>query len=104
MGIKNIADLLKKECPNCYSEVPISDFYGKRIAIDTSNWLHCLWATSYKEVINMTDVCVNEPDKNEVIKVWLRGTEKFINKFLNNGIIPIFIFDGKAPIEKVNTK
>jgi flap endonuclease-1 len=53
-----------------------------------------------KEIINKTDVLIEEPDKNKIIYVWLNYIKRFLNKFLMNNITPVIVIDGIHPDEK----
>jgi len=82
MGIKGLRSLLKKEFKNEPFEenVHFSYFENKKIVIDASLYI-CRFKATFKE--NFEDAFIN-----------------MITSFLKNKIIPIFIFDGTAPIEK----
>lgn len=104
MGIKSLNQFLRKECPNAFVELPISFFKGKRIAVDSDNVLRKFRSRSYKEVVDKTDVCVSEPDPEEVNKKWKYHTKNFIISLLRAGVTPIFVFDGKYIDEKSETQ
>lgn len=81
MGINNLNKILKRHAPECYVEVHLYKYAFERIAIDTS-----LFVYKYKTIFG----------------------EKWLNAFINmicclrkNEIHPIFIFDSKAPPEKL---
>jgi len=80
MGIKNLHHFLKKKCPNVYSEVPISKYAFKKIAIDISIFM-CKYKTTQGH--------------------------SFMDSFLNlisilryNEVHFVFVYDSKAPPEK----
>lgn len=73
MGINNLNNLLKKKAKSGIIETTLKDYSNKIIAIDTSIFL-------YKFVYN-----------GNVIN----GFIKMILKLWSNGIIPVFVFDGK---------
>jgi flap endonuclease-1 len=84
MGIRGLKTLIKKKVPGSLRIRPISYYKNTIIAIDVNILL-------YK-------ACYSYPVKDYNSFLFF-----FINKcisFLNNGILPIFIFDGKTPIEK----
>ena len=81
MGINNLNKILKRHAPECYVEVHLYKYAFERIAIDTS-----LFVYKYKTIFG----------------------EKWLNAFINmicclrkNDIHPVFIFDSKAPPEKL---
>lgn len=104
MGIKNLNPYLKKECPEAFKDIPYSYFKGKRIAVDSDNILMKLMSRSHKEVVNMTNVCAEEPDRKLILERWLGHIKDEILKFLKFGITLIFVFDGAYIDEKSATQ
>lgn len=100
MGIQKLNQFIKQYAPNAQQLIPLATFYGRRVAIDASYWLHSSWAGAYKVVVNSTDVLMNEPDQLQTIKVWLSHLQNFLRKLLGHGITPVFVFDGRPPDEK----
>ncbi len=85
MGIRGLTSLIKKYVPESMSIHPFSYFKGSIIAIDTSILL-------YKFRYS-----------NEHPNSHING---FLNKclcYIKNGILPVFILDGKPPPEKNST-
>lgn len=80
MGIKNFNDLLRRQCPDVFERIHISQFAYKRIAVDVSLYMH-----KYKAACG---------DK------WLASFMKLIASLRRNEVHCVFIFDGKAPVEK----
>jgi len=87
MGIKELFQFLKKRNDSLVRELPIDIFYGKKIAIDISIYL-------YKYI------CIEN-----------RGQGKWLDMFVNlcmwlrkHNLRPVFIFDGKPPVEKEETQ
>ncbi len=78
MGILNLTELLKKNAPEAIHQRTLDTFKGRKIGIDVSIFL-------YKYVRN--GQC-------------MEGMIKLILRLLKNGILPVFIFDGKPPKEK----
>jgi flap endonuclease-1 len=83
MGIQNLSLLIKKCCKNSIETVDLSVFSGSKIAIDTSLYLYKIKYTHNGKIID--------------------GFVKQIMRLIKNGIIPVYIFDGKPPEEKENT-
>lgn len=79
MGIKNLTNIIKKNSINSIEYTKLNKLYGKIISIDTSIFL-------YKYLYNDND--------------YLYCFLKQILKLLKNGIIPLYVFDGKPPEEK----
>ncbi|MHA1371744.1 MAG: flap endonuclease-1 [Promethearchaeota archaeon] len=92
MGVK-----IKKIISDARKKANIQDFYGKRIAIDAFNWLY-----SFLSTIRQYD---GTPlmDSHGHVTSHLSGFF-FRNLYLlENGIKPIYIFDGKSPELKMKT-
>jgi flap endonuclease-1 len=89
MGIKNLLKFLY----NFKDVVKIkqkTDFFNKRIAIDISILL-------YQSVINIRNTGRDITNKNNIVISHIIGLLNKILSLLDNGIIPIFVFDGKPP-------
>ena len=80
MGIKDLNPFLKAVSPELITDVMLSKYSGKKIAIDTSIYL-------YKFLY-----------KNDR---YIESFFKQINRLMTNNITPIYIFDGKPPAEKM---
>lgn len=79
MGIKSLNTILKNYAAGAIKKIPYHNLQGKIIAIDTSIYLY-RFKYSTNNIIN--------------------GFSHQIIKFLKNGIIPFYIFDGIPPEEK----
>ena len=78
MGVKLLSKLLKTECSDCVKKIHLHQLNGKKICIDTSIYIY-----RYKSMSSLIE------------KFYLMCS---IFKYYN--IVPVFIFDGKPPIEK----
>lgn len=81
MGIKGLNSFLKQYG----KKVELSNYQNQKVAIDTSIYL-------YKYKYKATQ------------KQFLQRFQYQINQFERNNIMPLYIFDGKAPIEKLQVK
>jgi 5'-3' exonuclease len=81
MGIKNLHKLLQKYAPNCYQTIHLSHFSYKKVAIDISLYLY-----KYKAVSGDN---------------WLESFIYLVSCLRKWDIHCIFIYDNKAPIEKL---
>jgi 5'-3' exonuclease len=104
MGIKGLNQFLKQYSPDAFVDLPKSYFRGKRIAIDSDQILRKLMSRAHKEIVDKTDVVVNDPDRDEIIKRWLFHLKHLLLDLLKIGATPIFIFDGQAVPEKSETR
>lgn len=83
MGIRGLNQFIKKVCPECILEKKIENYNGKIFAIDSSILLY-----KYRYIASSCETS------------HING---FINRvlyYLNNKIIPLFIFDGLPPEQK----
>jgi len=86
MGIKNINSLLKAKNQTGIISKHISDYSGKRIAIDFSNYM-------YKFVYHIK--------KNNLHKYhYIENMYNLVKTFRRYNITPIFVYDGLVPKEK----
>jgi 5'-3' exonuclease len=78
MGIPHLNGFLKKYCASSIVDVALSALSGKKIAIDISIYLYKFTA-----------------EKNLIENMYL-----MLTSFSKYNITPVFIFDGKPPVEK----
>ena len=78
MGIKNLNRFFKEECKGSIQVTNLSQFSGKKIAIDISIYLYKYSA-----------------DNTLIENIYL-----MLSVFRHYNIIPVFVFDGKPPAEK----
>lgn len=81
MGISDFYDTFTLLAPTAFTTIEFSKLHGCRAAIDVSIFL-------FKSVKTGGDA------------LWLNHFVNFIAFLKNNGVIPLFIFDGTPPIEK----
>ena len=96
MGIRNLTQLIRKKSPNSIQTISLYTLKDKKVAIDTSIFL-------YKSLTNVRyngDYLKNKEGK--IISHIVGLFHKTI-QYLTLGITPIYIFDGKPPVEKQNT-
>lgn len=94
MGVKKLWDVIKPLCVVC-------DFYtdaaGGTIAIDASTWLHASAKAKGGEAA--LDMLEPAPTFSRI----LRAVEDRLQRLLNAGIRPVFVFDGPRPGAKAHT-
>ena len=78
MGIRNLNQYLRNNCEQSIRCINIADLSGKRIVVDTSIYLY----------------------KYETENALLENMYVMLSIFRHYNITPIFIFDGKPPLEK----
>ena len=82
MGIRGLTSLLKKNASGCVTETTLDHISGSKLAIDTSILLYKYSSSNRLENLHIIG---------------------FLNKtilYLSKGITPIYVFDGKPPVEK----
>jgi flap endonuclease-1 len=104
MGIKNFSILLKDKAASAFMKMDISEFYGKRIAIDLNNIMYRNFSSIWKEEIYQTDLINNNVDREKVVHKWIHSIIDFGLRFLEHGITPVFVLDGGTRKEKEETK
>jgi flap endonuclease-1 len=82
MGIKNLTKVIKKEAPDAINKIEFKELANKIIAIDTSIFLYKF---SYFQ-------------PNFIKLFWFQ-----VKRFVENGIIPVYVFDGAPPKAKDDT-
>jgi flap endonuclease-1 len=78
MGIRNLNQYLRDNCPNSIKCINVSELSGKKIVVDISIYLY----------------------KYEGENALLENMYSMLSIFMYYNIIPVFIFDGKPPPEK----
>lgn len=87
MGIKSLARLLKDTAPSSVRKVELSEYSGKTVSVDVSNYLYF--------------AAYNADSKGKSSHV--RTFFEMIYVFLQNDVTPVFVFDGKPPSAKAST-
>ena len=85
MGIKGLKKLIQKHAPEGITNIELKDLKGKTVCIDSSI---LIYQFRY----------INSSDNFHIV-----GFYNKIVEFLEIGIIPIFVFDGKPPEAKMET-
>jgi flap endonuclease-1 len=90
MGIKNLSSLLNTYAPNCISKKQFSDLTGKKIAIDSALLIY-----SYVIAIRNSSEDITNIDGEITSHIHAVVSKTLL--YLDNGITPIYVFDGKPP-------
>lgn len=105
MGIKYFNEFIKKHAPNCYLEIPLENFRGRRLAIDISVIVFANYSTAIKEVLAKTNLAMNKPDQSEIDRLVIDKVIANLTVYLHYGITPVIVFDSKAhPLKQVGAK
>ncbi len=93
MGIRSLTSLIKQKSPDSIETTGLYTLQGKKVAIDTSIFL-------YKSLANVRYNGDYLRNKDGKIVSHVVGLFHKTIQYLALGITPIYIFDGKPPVEK----
>jgi flap endonuclease-1 len=93
MGIRSLTSLIKQKSPNSIQTTALYTLKGKKVAIDASIFL-------YKSLANVRSNGDYLKNKDGKIVSHIIGILNKTMQYITLGITPIYIFDGKPPIEK----
>lgn len=99
MGVDGLLQCLRKLTPLAFRTSTLAEFAGKRMAIDASLVLHL---NSY----GLAEVCMEESSEINMEKLktlWETRSLKQLAGFIESGITPVYVFDGKATSLKSGT-
>lgn len=102
MGIKDLSKFLRDRKINCHVEnYALSNLKGYRVGIDANNFLFVQGAGIHKDAVYKSNNLVDgELDRGALLqKFYLRILNSLII-YMNNGVTPVLVFDGKAEQEK----
>lgn len=104
MGIKDINQFLKNKGIKCKRKIPLYMLKGEKIAIDALNWIFTYIMCVGKKVINEQEDILQEVDQYKIYCYMIEEFCKFNEKFLDQDITPIWIWDGVSQDNKTATK
>uniref|UniRef100_A0A8W7PCW5 XPG N-terminal domain-containing protein n=3 Tax=Anopheles coluzzii TaxID=1518534 RepID=A0A8W7PCW5_ANOCL len=90
MGIKGLSQLIADIAPFAVKEGEIKQFFGRKVAIDASMCLYQFLIAVRAEGAQLTSVDGETTSH-------LMGTFYRTIRLLENGIKPVYVFDGKPP-------
>lgn len=90
MGIKGLSQLIADLAPSAVKEGEIKNFFGRKVAIDASMCLYQFLIAVRAEGAQLTSVDGETTSH-------LMGTFYRTIRLLENGIKPVYVFDGKPP-------
>jgi len=92
MGIKNLAKLLSEKAPDCITEHDIKNYMGRIVAIDASMFL-------YQFLIAVRQQGIGGQLTNDAGEVTSHLSGFFYRtiRMRENGLKPVYVFDGKPP-------
>lgn len=96
MGVKNLYKLITEYAPNSITKKGIKDYSGKYVVLDASMIIY-----QYVIAIRSTGSDLQNTEGKMTSHILGVLSKSFL--LLNNGIIPIFVFDGAPPELKMDT-
>ena len=100
MTIKDLSKLLKQLGVSPI-DVGIENFPNTRIAIDTSNMMYKKLSAITRSRFEDVDISFHNIDKDALINPLIRAIIEHAIIFIRYGLTPVFVFDGRPPIEKL---
>lgn len=100
MGIKNINQQISKHAPNSFFSVSARTFSGTRIAVDALRMSRAYRSTANNKILESHDLNMAPLPEHLVINAWLDRFADYIMDMYKYNILPVFVFDGKAPADK----
>ena len=104
MGIKDLRTFLKNKNVDCFYQMPLLDFYGKRWAIDSLNWVFCYMGSAVKMILSRKSDPLDFITQDELYDRMIIEFINFNVKLMNHGITPVWIWDGESKDNKQVTK
>ncbi|KAH7369578.1 flap endonuclease-like protein 1 [Rhexocercosporidium sp. MPI-PUGE-AT-0058] len=90
MGIKQLFSIIREECPNAYKESEIKAQFGRKVAIDASMSIYSFLIA----VRSGGEMLTNEDGETTS---HLMGMFYRTLRIVDNGIKPVYVFDGAPP-------
>lgn len=96
MGIKYINKYLKDNFEHIFRIVPLKKFRGLRLGIDISIFTYKYMSPAIDQALNASNLIDDGLNEEMITEIFSSSIGNFIIKLMNNGIIPVFVFDGKS--------
>lgn len=96
MGIHKLTELIKEKAPRAIKHTHLSQYSSKRIAIDAS-------MTIYQALVVIRSGAENLKNRKGETTAHLVGMFYRTARLVENGITPVYVFDGAAPKMKEAT-
>jgi flap endonuclease-1 len=93
MGIKSLTKLIKNKSPDAIETSQYHKLSGKRVAIDTSLYI-------YQSLMNVRHNGKSLTNNDDKVTSHISGIFYKNVNLLSMNITPVYIFDGKPPVEK----
>ncbi|OQR90044.1 flap endonuclease 1 [Thraustotheca clavata] len=99
MGIKGLMKLLTDEAPTCVKELQMAQLSGRSVAIDASMALYqfLIAVRSNGDGGGTAQMLTNEAGE---VTSHIQGMFNRTIRLMENGVKPVYVFDGKPPVMK----
>ncbi|CAO3668810.1 unnamed protein product [Rhizopus microsporus] len=94
MGIKGLNQLISEHAPNAIKRYELKNFFGRKVAIDASMSMY-----QFMIAVRQQDGQVLQNEEGETTS-HLMGMFYRTVRIVENGIKPVYVFDGKPPTLK----
>ena len=84
--------------------IPITEFKGKRIAVDASIYFFKYMSVCTSRVVDKTNLAEKDPDRGYILQLFIGMLLDQALFFLKYDITPIFVFDGPTHMYKLATE
>lgn len=103
MGINNLLSYIREKHRKAVLYLPLKIFAGKRLSIDISGTMFKTMCSCRKEAVLHMDL-EKGYDEELVRKLWFERIVNIFCNLLDNGILPVIVFDGKTPQMKAKER
>jgi flap endonuclease-1 len=104
MGIKNLVKTLKELTPGAFKIRHLSEYKGSYVAIDAFNVMYIMMSIGHRLTVEETQLLLGkEVDHQEAQRKYLRLMRDYIIKIIEQGVAPLFVFDGYEKGAKTKT-
>lgn len=100
MGVDGFTTLIRDYAPDAFCTIPVRQLRGLRIAIDACRWAFAAYAMILKNSIESTQLPQFRPNPDVLRDILCQRALSYARGWLNRGIMPVFVFDGRARPEK----
>lgn len=94
MGIKGLSGLIAENAPNAIKSNDIKSYFGRKVAIDASMSIY-----QFMVAVRQQDGGALQNEAGETTS-HLMGMFYRTVRMVDNGIKPVYVFDGKPPVMK----
>lgn len=102
MGIRDLNKLIKPH--DVEGQLPLSTFKNFKVAVDGGIWLFANKSVSQRRAIERTVDVLSGLDQNLIDQFLRESLVDFLNRFISEGVTPLWVADGEVRAEKIAAK